>query len=353
MKSRHTTTIALLFVVSSLFTSLQAQEPAQKVVLLEHFTNTFCPNCIFNNEEFYDNVIFPYDNNELIHVSYHPGYPSAQDTFYQHNITENNERTAYYDFPGTPSVFLWGQQLPIASSGVIDAEQVIANFDTTSPIGITVTELQTDNIRTVNVELNTLASPPTDVLSLRLIVVEKQIVYTPPYDGMETMQLNVFRQTVSNTWDEAVYIAPPPPISVNFTSTYQLKDTWQAEEVFVVAFLQNDATKEVINAATSWGSVEIYQPAIDTTSVQVNDIQSNSQLAWLPNPISNQLQLNFDTVIEQARLQLYNTNGQLVKNKQVNNTKLEIIDCDNLSNGIYVLEIKMPNATSYYKIVKR
>lgn len=249
------------------YTSIKAQNEVQRYVLLEKFTNTFCPPCIQKNPVFYENILTPYEDNAIFQISYHTPTPLPDDIFYQHNPNEPIERQEYYTAIGTPRVYMQGKQVA-GGTEILPVATLQTTLGKTSPIQVLVTEEQVANNRKVKVKIKTVGEKPVGEFSLRLVVVEKLVEYEPPYEGMEIIQHNVFRKFINGSQGQT-FFAPPTNITSGFTFSYELDSIWKDEEVYVIAFVQNEENKEVLNVGSSWGKVSVEEEVtspIDTTN---------------------------------------------------------------------------------------
>jgi hypothetical protein len=83
---------------------------------------------------------------------------------------------------------------------------------------------------------------------------------------------------------------------------------------------------------------------IDTS---VEDNESISDLSVYPNPTNNVIKVATNNVIK--KLELYNSNGQLLKS--INNSNE--IDLNEFTVGVYWLKVIMDNSSETKKIVKK
>ncbi|MFP4460226.1 MAG: PEGA domain-containing protein [Candidatus Zixiibacteriota bacterium] len=86
---------------------------SKKIILIEDFTNVYCPNCPDATENVMDAVESGYQDDVIV-LEFHPssGPFYDRDVFYQYNPEENNHRFAdYYGFSGVPQVVLDGDVL--------------------------------------------------------------------------------------------------------------------------------------------------------------------------------------------------------------------------------------------------
>lgn len=225
----------------------QAQTSAKRWVLLEHVTNTYCPSCANNNPNVYNNILTPYEDVDVFHIAYHVSYPSSNDIFYQAASAEINTRNTYYNPPGTPSMYVQGTFNDNGSPLLTNA-QLQPYLAQTSPIAVSVTETTSGTQRNVSITIQTLGTPPSGNLKLRTAVVEKSITYTAP--NLETQHRNIFRQTL-NGWNTS-FTPASSGNSVTINYSYTLQATWNAPQIYVIAWIQNDTNKEILNAGSSW-----------------------------------------------------------------------------------------------------
>ncbi len=234
-------------------TNAHAQTSAQRYVLLEHFTNTYCPTCANVNPGFYSSILDNYQDSEVLHIAYHVSTPVSSDIFYQANSSEINTRDNYYNVGGTPGMWMQGTFVDYGSP-LLTQTQLNAQLGQTSPIRISVNETTTmSSNRTATVQVQTLGTPPTGNLKLRVVVVERNISYTAP--NLETAHRNVFRRTL-NGWDTG-FSAAASGGSMTFSYNYSISSDWTANQIYVIAFVQNETSKEILNVGSSWGNIDV------------------------------------------------------------------------------------------------
>ena len=84
-----------------------AQVP--KKVVVEHFTNTRCSICASKNPGFYQNLK---NHPEILHMSVHPSSPYSNCQLNNHNPSENDDRTKYYNqYGATPRFTIQGNNV--------------------------------------------------------------------------------------------------------------------------------------------------------------------------------------------------------------------------------------------------
>ncbi|MEZ4687348.1 MAG: hypothetical protein R3B47_15145 [Bacteroidia bacterium] len=97
---------AIILSLFSLLLSSQGLAQAQKIALLEHFTNTLCSNCPTGNRALF--ATLDSLNDEVLHIAYHSRTPYSGCVFYQHNTTQANARRDRYNVAYTPQAMLNG-----------------------------------------------------------------------------------------------------------------------------------------------------------------------------------------------------------------------------------------------------
>ena len=240
MKRTFLLLICILIQISSSFS-----QSAKKYVLIEHFTNSWCSICKSLNPSLY-NLLDNYPG-DYHHISYHPPIPYVGCIFYQHNMSENSTRTAYYNIPGTPRIMMQGTYLglgnPLLPQSVLENE-----LGKTSPLRIKVEEEQVGTNKEVTITIKTF-SPISGQFKAYAAIAEKEIDYNSP--NGETLHHDVFRRMLPNI-EGNPFTPAPVGFSVTLNYNFTLDPEWDSTEVYVVAFVQDTITKEIINSGTKY-----------------------------------------------------------------------------------------------------
>ena len=321
--------VALALLASSLFvlpTNLDAQEDNKRYVFLEHFTNTSCGICAGRNPTFRSTILDEYQDTEVIHVEYHPSVPYTNDVFYVQNPEENEARRNYYGVSGTPRMFIWGEQVPL-SSQLLPLSNLEAVLGQTAAVEIKVQEIKDGANRSVNVGLTALENVPAGDWRLRVIVVERVIEQTT--NNGETEHHNVFRK-ILNTWEGSNLSILAGTETENLTFDYTLEADWQDDQIYAIAFLQKDDTKEVLNVGSSWNNQQFV--GID----DANNEQISLELS--PNPATDYLRVSFEqNVFQNSLFEIYDIAGILVQQHHIVASQYtNTIAIQELPEGIYM-----------------
>ncbi|MEM1320687.1 MAG: Omp28-related outer membrane protein [Bacteroidota bacterium] len=323
-----------LFVCSCLV--LFGQSEAKKYVLLEHYTNTLCTICGSRNPAFYNTV----DNypGQTHHIAYHPPAPYTGCIFYRHNTVENSERTAFYNVFGTPTIVMDGTMVP-GGSQLLPASTLEAQLGQTSPIEVIVEET-TGQDRQVDITVRTLGDAPTGNLRLFAAIVEKDVLYNAP--NGEDVHHDVFRRMLSDI-DGDAFTAAATGEATTATYNYSIDNEWLAEEIYVVAFVQDIDSKEVLNSGTRFD---------ERTTTSVRPEVLSDQLRVFPNPTVGMLQISMgDYRNQEVKLGVYDAAGRLVLSKIANGDGLEL-DVSALPKGLYVLKANVAEGILVQRFVR-
>lgn len=323
------------FAFALFFSATYAQNTVKRYVLLEHFTNTPCSICASKNPAFYTLIQgYPQD---VHHIAYHPSFPYSSCIFYQANPTENSTRTNFYGINGTPRVALNGT---LVNSGgpLLPAATLTAALPFTSPIHLRVTETSGTD-RTATVQIFTHAPVPAGNYVLYLAVVEKDINYTAPITGA-TQHYDVFRKMLPGINGTAVSLAEPGS-SITLPFNYSVAPGWNADQIYVVAFVQNADTKEVLNSGTKFDPL-----TVSTGEPQVH------QVSIKPNPVSETATAYIGDDRAEA-LEVFGINGQRVRVAfDAQQSGSVTFSLSNLPKGIYVVKITGKEGVYTAKVVK-
>jgi Outer membrane protein Omp28/Secretion system C-terminal sorting domain len=313
----------------------EVQSQAKKYVLLEHFTNSRCSNCASRNPVFY-NLIDDYPQ-DVHHIAYHPPIPYSNCIFYQANMVENNTRTSFYNVAGTPTAMLNGMPVSVGNQ-ILPASALATALTLTSPIQLLVTETSGTN-RTVTIQVFTQGNVPAGNYNLYAAVVEKDVDYTSPNTGA-TQHFDVFRTMLPSISGTPVILAQSGG-SITQTFNYSIASGWNADQIYVVAFVQNASTKAVLNSGTRFDDFVLSagEPRFQTASVQPNPV-SETAVAYIGEDRAESLEI-------------FAINGQRIavsfENQQVGGVSFSL---ENLPKGIYVVKITGEKGVYTAKVIK-
>lgn len=226
---------------------------AKKYPLFEHFTQASCGPCASQNPFF--QAVYEANMSNMHHIAYHTSWPGT-DPMYDFNPSESDAMVSYYGVSGVPDMFTNGAEF----GGPAGVTQDIVNNLTSesSPIRIIVSESLVGTTAYINIDIQTVGTVPAGSYKLKAAEVERIIDYvSAPGTNGETEFPNVFREFL--TGSSGVTFTPAAVgSSVSFDYVYAYDGALVPENMYTLAWVQNTATKEVLNSgATGDPSVEI------------------------------------------------------------------------------------------------
>lgn len=271
--------------------SLFAQQLVKKYVLIEHFTNSRCSVCASRNPAFFSLIEQAQNAANIHHLAVHPSFPYFNCVFHQANTADNTALVNRYSIFGTPTVVLNGTVNPSGAS-LLTQGTLNTYLNQTSPLHVKVTENNAGPTRTVNISARTVGSVPSAQYKLYVVLAEKTINLTTP--NGEKVHHNVMRDLIS----DAAFTPAALGSTVDLSFTYTPNAAWNANELYILAFIQNTVTKEIINSGTR------FDPAVSSSTEAVPQ-----QVSIQPNPAQDfaYAQVNDDAV---KQVEMFSVSGQ-------------------------------------------
>ena len=328
---KHLLTGIILF-----FSVLVLAQENKQYVLIEHFTNTYCPICSSRNPALY--TVMDKYKDDVHHIAFHPSVPYNVCPLYLYNPQGNGARQGYYSITGTPTMFINGVRSSNNSSTF--EQDLIAANGKTSPLTMVVEE-SSGNPRTVNITVQMNGELPEGSYKLFVALVEQTLSFDA--NNGEKEHFDVFREMITeNDGDDF-----NPPLD-NQRSTiqyeYSVPDGVDANEAYVVVYVQNLETKAIINSATQF----------DETTLDVFEDQLNIGLRSWPNPVEHRLEVRVDPQHAIEGYSIYNLQGQAMSHKIFDSPEAQFqIYTGNLITGSYLLNLSHKGGITSKRIVKK
>ncbi len=306
-----------------------------RTALLEHFTNSSDQDC-----DSVDAVLNSLVNNNemnIIDLQYHTSFPGA-DPFNQHNPSIPGARVFYYGFSDVPYTILNGGSktahrfdhniMPLTPNAAL----VESLHD--SKFWITLNSKVSGDILNVEAQVFALQDIPATQLTVHIAVIEKVITGETGSNGetsfesvVKTMLPDAAGTTIYQEWkkDEPRYV----------NESWQLQHVYDTSQLRVVAYVQDESTYEV------------YQAAMDTIGVftGLDDYLpgSGDEKPFLvyPNPAGSMAFVEFEQdITEDITFEMYNSLGGLVFVKHIpSGTQRAEIPVENYPDGLYILRL--------------
>jgi hypothetical protein len=252
MKKIQLLLILIIFINSTI--NLIAQVP-RKYVVAEEFTGIDCSGCP-NAATILDNLMGIKD--KLIVVAYHENHYSASNPIF--NNPNGQKRLSYYGVSGLPTVIMDGTSTMPYPQDIADFEsKYTQRLAIPSPvsIGLTLNQLSGKNYK-ADITVTKQGALPTGTLKLMVAVTERNIDYV----WMTMKKLNYVERLLLPDANGTIINMTNNSQTNSFTFT--LNPKWQSDYCDLVVFVQNEATKEILQAEK-----------VSCAPIQTNDVSAD------------------------------------------------------------------------------
>ncbi len=279
MKKLFSISLAILIALS--MNTLIGKADSPRKVLIEEATNASCGPCALQNPTF--QKFLNNHTDKIIPLIYHAWFPGV-DPMYNEDENMNGSRIRYYGIEqqGVPNCRINGKTATPSSSSYYagapsDTTALLTelnNYQSNSPTTMTVTEQRNGTACTVNVSIQT--SQSLVGKKLRVAVVEYYIGYdqAPGTNGERDFYW-VARKMLPDYNGTTLDLGSGS--QQTYTFNYTMKSNWNSGQIYIVAFIQDDQTKEVLQAAQNLKVTRIQAQA---TANPFLTIARNGQLTY-------------------------------------------------------------------------
>jgi len=339
----------IVLVLLILFIQGESFSQAPRKVLFEEWTSSTCGPCASNNPIL--NAFIEAHIDTITAVKYHVGWPGAgNDPMYLHNPTESYDRRYYYGVNAVPWLNVDGVILDVWPFSVSNFQNaMVTRLGVPAPLAVTVTDLRIPgDSNKATVVVNILSNLPSGSYFLRVMAVEKKVIYTtPPGTNGETIFPEVFRKSFPNSQGTSL---PTTAGTYSYVFKYKINPVWVDSMIYTIAFIQNDANKEVLNSFKGMDNI---------TGITVNTgiLPGKFTLSQnYPNPFNPSTNIKFAMPKDDyVTLKVYNMIGAEVKTLVEGNHKAGVYDIyfdgSELSSGIYFYTLETKEFTETKKMV--
>lgn len=251
--------IFLPLIALAMTTGSFAQVP--RFALFEHFTNASCGPCAAQNPTFMSTVITA-NPVKARHIAYHTAQPGT-DPMYSYNSGGNGARTTFYAINAVPTIKFMGN-LKTGAPNTFSQVDVTSVWSNSSPMKISVVEVDNGSNRDVTITITSVGTPPTGSYKLYVAALQRTATYSsPPGNNGESTFPNVFRQMISGNPQtlpsgnaNGVTVTLPAMGSSITLGPYNYLETIAINggvtQLASMAWLQNSSTQEVIQCGASF-----------------------------------------------------------------------------------------------------
>ncbi|NIW80679.1 MAG: PEGA domain-containing protein [Calditrichae bacterium] len=232
-------------------TQLQKNLSPNRLVLVEHFSNTDCAPCP-TADAIVENVLHDFGAEVVAGLSYHPNFPGPEDPLFHAAENENLARLNYYSLFAVPFVFVDGS-VGIFGNFEQQLRQTIDEHATTPPpAALDIWEfLENHQAHTEisgRIRVEAFQDLPANTV-LRIALMEEEITYaTAPGTNGQSEFYEVMRSFYPDAEGSPISLSQGQYQFVEFD--FERNAEW-GEDLQIVAFLQNNANKEVLQAVWS------------------------------------------------------------------------------------------------------
>lgn len=270
--------------LAAVLTSALAYGQSQRLVLLEHFTGASCPPCATFNPAV--NTLLDANPDKIIGLKYQLA-PPGFDPMYNHNPQHAGARAGYYQVTGIPNSVIDGNFYNDHPNGWGIAD-VNARYAVPSPFEIEISYEITPS--EIIAEVTVTASQDFNDNNLRLhtVIIEEDITFSePPGSNGEDVFKNVMKRmlpdqngtTLPTEWTEGQ--------SESYTLSWEHENVYNYTELAVIAFVQNNTTREIHqsalgNEATISSQFNVAAQALEVTGLPDATCEGQ-ELTFSPN----------------------------------------------------------------------
>ena len=269
----------VLLVLSPFFLMSQSQ----RTVLMEEFTQASCPPCETSTPPL--NARLAENEDKVVQIRYQVFWPGT-DPMNEDNPREVEDRRIFYDVTSVPYVMLDGRRTNGVLSNLLPQTAINSAYAKTAPVLLELDHEMAADLKTMTInakifnEGNNLFSNPS--ARLRIAIIEEVIEWDEPPGSTSITDFEaVFKGFVGGSAGHSIPDIPGSNFtSYNWTNLKIPKTMYNSNSVSLVAFIQDDMTKEILNAAATEPQV---QPG-PYTDISIEDFSRNST-GNLCNPV--------------------------------------------------------------------
>lgn len=321
-----------------------ATQSVTRTALVEEFTSSTCAPCASFNSNF-DPLLTSLNTNvgtsNFAAVKYQMNWPSpGNDPSYN---PDGNTRRGYYGVTGIPDPYVDGAPTN-GTGGALNTAQAKPAY-----VNVEITYTLTGFDLTANVTVTSYADF-AGTYKLHIAAIEDYYSYPASTTSQDEFHF-AMRKMMPNAQGTTVTLTSGG--TQTYTQTYTFTEGGPAQGnynlwgtldgVSLVAFVQNNTTKEVLNA--------------DFVNVVATGVEENlldNSLRVFPNPSNGLVNVVFDLPAgEKATLEVTNVLGEVVYSASRNvgaGAQRELIDLGSLNNGVYYMTITAGDLKSTRKV---
>jgi len=300
-----------------------------KTPLYEKFSSSTCPPCYSFNTTYFNPFFENYAHDKATFISYQVNWPGAGDPYY---TAEVGARVSYYSVNAAPTLLLNTVPGTYTSQAALQQhlDETLAN-DGKGFFKIDADHTLDGN----NIEVTIDVTPYlTGDFTVQAIVIEKVTTGNVANNG-ETEFHHVFMKALPNPAGTTLSFAHDQPQSLTLTADLSSTNVEELDDLAVVVFIQDPATKQIMQSAYTDASGIIL--GLDEIAV--------SKATLVPNPTTGIVQVITDKTLD---IQVYDLAGKNVYN-QASVSKNSTLDLSHLGKGIFIVQMTFEDGSKSTK----
>ncbi|RLD58754.1 MAG: hypothetical protein DRJ01_12165, partial [Bacteroidetes bacterium] len=321
------------------FDNIWIGERSRKV-LLEHFTNSSSTKC--NTVSSQINPILEKNASDVVDIQYHTAYP-GKDLFNSYNPAAPSARSIYYGVSGVPYSVLDGKLTYDYLSSSLSERSIKLRSLESPEFDIELQTEKSNNSIDVSATITALDTMNNKNVSLYITAVEKEI----EIEGKSIKFKNVLRKMLPNSGGINFSKDWLPGSSETVSKSWQIDDEVNIDNLIIVAFVQDDNSKEIYQAATD----DTTTSSTGITSFFANNNDFNFML--YPNPSVGETYVLFNKSLENdIYIQIFNQLGRVVKSVKIKKgNEMFVFNSSTYPEGMYYLRINDKKHSITKKII--
>jgi hypothetical protein len=311
-----------------------------RTVLLEHFTNTLDENSVLADSLL--NGIVDDAGSNIIDIRYHTDNP-AGDPFNEDNPALSGTRSFYYSVSRIPYSIINGGTQNRQRIDYINQKpdnnrlSVESLYD--SDFDMDVTTMLLDDTLYAEAAITAIADVPAKELSVRLAVIESSVK-----DEQGHVSRNVVKAMIPDAAGTILFKSWLKDETVYVREKWGLENVYDSSDLRVVAFIQDETTHEV------------YQAALDKKgTVTGSENLPDETGSWLvfPNPANDIIYISFNSSLnDPVDMQVFNNTGQMVYGETfASGTSMISIPAGGFPTGLYLIRFTGEGGFTHFEKV--
>jgi hypothetical protein len=273
-----------------------------RTCLIEEGTQWNCGPCASNNP-ILEKFLSTKDPQQVMCMTYHAWWPGTDDdAMYHDDMTMHKGRINYYAIQGVPTAeangVCWAMTdqswngRPGDTAGLIN--EMNKTFGKSCPYTITINQTKSGN--TVNIEVIVATDIALSGKKLRVGAVEYHHNYPTAGTNGEHDFYNVTRKMLPDFNGQDCSI--PAGQSKTFTFSYTVKSTWNKDLMYCIAFIQDDGSKQVLQAASNLKLLKAEASVQTSPFMKIDVNQQQSKSITIKN--SNAKSVTYDLAVDKT-----------------------------------------------------